>query len=186
MPREIRVGQGLSRNGGEPVSFEKRPRGVPRVCADGPHFRLAASVKQSRKQRAAHALMPAVFRNGQMAYLHLPIGHRLTHDSADDAPRVNGHKDDFGPRQFEAFPDVPRKADGTPQHIPQQAVSLREIAVGCLAHLDSGIRMHGFNVQHALAKWNPRMSAWRLPVTITTAIVALVALAILVDRNGLL
>ena len=161
MPREIRVGQGLSRNGGEAVSFEERLRCVPRVRTDGTDIQLAASVKQPRNQRAADALALAVFRNGQMAYLHLLVGHRLTHDSADNALGVNSHKHDLAPRQLEAFPDIPRKANGTPQHIPQQAVSLREIGVGSLAHLDGGIRIHGVNVQHVLAEWNPRMNARR-------------------------
>ena len=163
MPREIRVGQGLSRNGGEAVSFEERLRCVPRVRADGTDFQFAASVKQSRNQRTAHTLVLAVFRNGQMAYFHLPVGHRLTDDDTDDAPRVNGHKHDLAPRQFEAFPAVPRKAEGTPQHLPQQAVGPREIGVGGLAHPDGGIRIHGVNVQHVPAEWNPGMNAWRLP-----------------------
>jgi len=192
MPREIRVGQCLSRNDGEPVSLEERLRGVPRVRADGFDSRLAALVKQSRNQRAAHTLVLAIFRNGQMAYLHLPIRHHLTHDSTDDAPRGNRHKHDLAPRQLEAFPDVPRKANGTPQHIPQQAVSLREIAVCGLAHLDGGIRIHEANVQHVLAEWNPQNehveAAVMTAVTIILLVVvaALVALAILVDRNGLL
>jgi len=154
MPPEIRVGQGLSRNGGESLSLEERLRRVPRVRTNGSDFQLAASVKQPRNQRAADALALAVFRNGQMAYLHLPVGHRLTYDSADNAPGVNGHKYDLAPRQLETFPDVPRKADGTPQHFPQQAVSLLEIAVGGLAHLDGGIQIHGVIVQHVLAKGN--------------------------------
>lgn len=161
MPREIRVGQGLSRKGGKSLSLEERLRCVPRVRADGTDFHLTASVKQPHNKRAAHALALAVFRNGQMAYLHISVGQTLTDDSADNAPGVNGHKYDLAPRQLETFPDVPRKADGTPQHFPQQAVSLREIAVGGLAHLDGGIQIHGVNVQHVLAKGNPGLNERR-------------------------